>query len=227
MTDLRLHWISGSGPCWRVMLALARKGLDFESIRLDPSKGEQKTPGFLALNPRGKVPVLEHGDFVLTESFAILHYLEALAPDPTLFGEDEPSRSLMLSRLLEHETYLHPHLQAVAGIIFRDQVAAKQEALAEAAEASRMELTKLENQLEGPYLLGRLPTAWDLTVFTDLMRVRRALGRVPELASVRPLGSLLEDSEKFASWFAHIEAWPGYEDAYPPHWRAGPSETSR
>jgi len=220
MTKLRLHWISGSGPCWRVMLALGRKGLDYTSNRLDPSKGEQKTPEFLAVNPRGKVPVLEHEDFVLTESYAILHYLDALAPEARMFGRDARTQSRVLSRLLEHDGYLHPQLQAVAGIVFRDQVEAKASELSDAADASRLELQRLETSFEGPYLLGEDPTALDVTLYTDLMRVRRALSRIEDHASTRALSELLESSERFGPWFQQFEAWPGYDAAYPPHWRA-------
>src|ERR1700687_4924858 len=81
-----VYTISGAPRPWRVMLGLIAKGIDFEVRTLDASKKEHKAAEFLALNPRGRVPVLRNGDFVLPESMAILSYLDKQHPDPPLFG---------------------------------------------------------------------------------------------------------------------------------------------
>ena len=81
-----LHWISGSPYAWRVMLALEVKQVPYVSRLLDSSKGDLETQEFLRLNPRGQVPVLTHGDYVLTESLAILAYLDRQFPTPPIFG---------------------------------------------------------------------------------------------------------------------------------------------
>src|SRR3954470_18066619 len=73
---LELYWGSGSPFAWRVMLTLEVKRLSYESKLLEFSKSEHKTPSFLRLNPRGKIPVLKDGDLVLYESLAIMAYLE-------------------------------------------------------------------------------------------------------------------------------------------------------
>ena len=72
---IEIFWGSGSGPSWRVLLALAFKKLPFESHLLSFSKGEHKSPEMLAMNPRGKVPVLKDGAFHLAESLAICSYV--------------------------------------------------------------------------------------------------------------------------------------------------------
>ena len=56
---LELYWGSGSTPAWRVLLALTYKELPFTSNLLSFSKRETRTPAFLAMNPRGKVPTRE------------------------------------------------------------------------------------------------------------------------------------------------------------------------
>src|ERR1700761_3221721 len=56
----------------RVRLTAAALGLKLEEIALDFTKGEHKKPEYLALNPNGAVPTLSDGDFVLTESRAIM-----------------------------------------------------------------------------------------------------------------------------------------------------------
>ena len=92
---IEVFWGSGSPFAWRVLLALEAKGLAYQSRLLEFSKGDSKTPEFLALNPRGQVPVLRDGGYVVYESIAILAYLERKYPEPPLFGATpkKPARS--------------------------------------------------------------------------------------------------------------------------------------
>ena len=72
---LRLHAFELSGHAHRVELFLSLLGIPCERIEVDLMKGAHKRPDFIALNPFGKVPVLEDGDVVLPDSNAILVYL--------------------------------------------------------------------------------------------------------------------------------------------------------
>lgn len=73
----------------KVKIVLAEKAIDYEMIELDLQNGEHKAPEFLQKNPLGRVPVLETDDGAfLTEAIAICRYLEALYPQPNLFGSD-------------------------------------------------------------------------------------------------------------------------------------------
>lgn len=94
MTAARtLYLVNGSIPSWRVMLALHEKGLPFEPRRLRVMRAERetRTPEFLALNPRGKTPVLVEPDgTTINESLAILTYLELRYPDPPLLPHGDP-----------------------------------------------------------------------------------------------------------------------------------------
>src|SRR5258708_19993630 len=83
---LTLYWGSGSPFSWRVLLALEHKGLQFESQLLHFDKQEQQSPQMLKMNPRGRVPVLKDGDYVVFESVAILYYLDLKYPQPPIFG---------------------------------------------------------------------------------------------------------------------------------------------
>jgi glutathione S-transferase len=81
---------SGNTPNPRkVKIVLAEKAINYEMVELDLMNGEHKTPEFLQKNPLGRVPVLEtdEGEF-LTEAIAICRYLEALYPEPNLFGKN-------------------------------------------------------------------------------------------------------------------------------------------
>src|SRR5688500_20000492 len=80
--------VSGSPRGWRVLLACVVKGVAFETRLMSFGAGELKSESFLALNPRGRVRVLRDGDLVLSESIAILGYLERKHPTPALISED-------------------------------------------------------------------------------------------------------------------------------------------
>lgn len=78
----------------RVHWALEELGVPYEKHRVDLSKGEQRSPEFLALNPNGKVPVLVDGDVTLFESLAILLHLgEAYGAERDLFPAPGPARA--------------------------------------------------------------------------------------------------------------------------------------
>jgi len=68
----------------RVLWTLRELDVDFEFVNVDPSRGELRRPEFLAVNPAGKLPVLVDGDFVLTESVAIVLYLAEKYPEKGL-----------------------------------------------------------------------------------------------------------------------------------------------
>lgn len=71
----------------RVRIFAAEKGIDLPSREISIPKREQKSPEYLALNPRGQTPALQLDDgTVIAESVAICRYLEALHPEPNLFG---------------------------------------------------------------------------------------------------------------------------------------------
>jgi glutathione S-transferase len=78
---IRLHRFALSGHAHRAQLMLSLLGVPYELVDVDVTRGAQRTPEFLALNPFGQVPVIEDGDTVVADSNAILVYL-ALTRDP-------------------------------------------------------------------------------------------------------------------------------------------------
>jgi len=83
----------------RVRIFLAEKGLSIETVQVDLMTGENLGSPFLAVNPRGIVPVLELDDGTrIDESVSICRYLEDLHPQPPLMGVDPKSRAIIDSR---------------------------------------------------------------------------------------------------------------------------------
>lgn len=85
---LQLHSYWRSSCSFRIRIALNLKGLDYEYKAVNLITGEQSSPEFLKLNPMGYVPVLVDGDVVVSDSFAILMYLEEKYPQHPLLPQD-------------------------------------------------------------------------------------------------------------------------------------------
>ena len=90
---LVLHGYWRSGAAYRTRIALNLKGLAYESRAVDLRAGEQRAGAYLALAPQGMVPALETDSGVLTQSPAILEWLEETHPDPPLLPADPRERA--------------------------------------------------------------------------------------------------------------------------------------
>jgi maleylacetoacetate isomerase len=88
-----LHGYWRSGTAYRTRIALNLKGLAYDQAGVDLRKGEQKSAAYLALNPQGLVPALEVDGVVLTQSPAILEWLEETVPEPALLPVDAAGRA--------------------------------------------------------------------------------------------------------------------------------------
>ncbi|MFT4799501.1 MAG: glutathione S-transferase, partial [Candidatus Azotimanducaceae bacterium] len=86
---MKLYDYMGAPNPRRVKIFAAEKSIELELVNCDMSKRQHKTPEFLLKNPSGKIPVLELDDGrFIAESVAICRYLEAIQPEPNLFGRD-------------------------------------------------------------------------------------------------------------------------------------------
>jgi glutathione S-transferase len=86
---MKLYDYPGAPNPRRVKIFAAEKGIELELVNCDMATGAHKTAEFLKKNPSGKIPVLELDDGrCIPESVAICRYLEAVQPEPNLFGKD-------------------------------------------------------------------------------------------------------------------------------------------
>jgi glutathione S-transferase len=92
---LKLHHHPFSTFSRRVRIALLEKNIPCELIEVDMMARAHRNPAYLALNPYGRVPTLEEDGFILYESTAILEYLEATHPTPSLVPSDARGRALV------------------------------------------------------------------------------------------------------------------------------------
>ena len=217
---IEVFWLSGSPFAWRVLLGLAIKGLDYESRLLQASEREHKAPWYLEMNPRGKVPVLRDGGTVLSESIAILAYLDRKYPDPPLFGATPAETGGIWRRIFENENFLGPHVAAIIGPILFGGLDDKVDAVKAAAGHLHEELARLDASLAGErFLAGDDITAADVALYPVTQILLRATNK--DIAAPLDLGlsSLAPRYANLAAWAGRIEALPGYDATYPPHWR--------
>lgn len=103
-----LHGYWRSGAAYRVRIALALKGLAYDQVNHDLRTGGQADPAYAALNPQRLVPALEVDGIVLTQSVAILEWLDERFPDPPLMPADANGRAIVRGMVATIATDVHP-----------------------------------------------------------------------------------------------------------------------
>ena len=121
---MKLYSYWRSGAAYRLRIAFALKGVAFEQVPVHLVKGEQKSDAYRALNPLGLVPALELGDgTVLTQSLAILDWLDRTQPEPPLLPADPVARAQVMGAGMAIAVDTHPiqnvgvvaHFKAMSG----------------------------------------------------------------------------------------------------------------
>ena len=199
---LRLHDNHLSGNGYKPRLLMAHLGRTYERIEVDILKGESRTPEFLAMNPNGRIPVLELDDGIcIAESNAILFYL---AEGSRFLPTDRRGRALTLQWMF-FEQYSHEPFIAVARHWMqhmemtddqRAQLPAKQ-------EGGRAALAVMETHLGGSRWFGG-----DAMTIADI-----ALYAYTHVAEEG--GFDLERYPAVGAWLGRVEEQPGHVPMHP------------
>ena len=221
---LELYWGSGSPYSWRVQLALEYKRLPYESHLLDFAKQEHKSPQLLRMNPRGRVPVLKDGEFVVNESLACLLYIDRKYPEPPLFGRTAEDSASIMRVICEYQAYAETPLLEIVAAVFFDTLAEKIEDVTRAMHVMAAEARTIENRLgSSDWLVGEHVSAADLVVFPQIMLLLRALEKREAEELRERFIPMDQNYPAIAAWLRRMEQLPGYDRTYPPHWREGAS----
>jgi glutathione S-transferase len=215
-----LYWGSGSPYAWRVLLALEFKRLPYTSHLLQFSKQEHKSPQMLALNPRGRVPVLKDGDYVVFESLAVLYYLDLKYPAPPIFGHTPEEAGVIMRVICEFQAYAERQATNILTTVFAKTPNLPAADLTAAMHVVASEARTIEGRLsKSDWIVGENFSAADMVIFPTIQLLRRALNR-PEARDLSSRFLPLETNyPALDRWIARVEALPGYERTYPPHWR--------
>jgi maleylpyruvate isomerase len=164
------------------------KGVEAVHVPHHLRRGEQQAPGYLALNPQGLVPALELEDgAVLTQSLAIIEWLEESVPHPRLLPADPVERAHVRAFALALAADTHPlqNLRVLARLRAMGRQEAEVQAWAADANAAGLEACEaLLRGAGGPFCFGGAPTMADICLVPQLGNARRfgvEVSRFPRL----------------------------------------------
>ncbi|WP_094675671.1 glutathione S-transferase family protein [Hydrocoleum sp. CS-953] len=218
---IELFSFQGSLFGWRVQLALAIHNIDYISHYLDPSTGEHKQPNYLALNPRGKVPLLKHGEFFVRESIAILVYLDSLSPEWQLFGNTSQEQAIIWQQVCEIENIIVPLLLQLIPPIFFGGLAGKEEQVIENFQKLKGEFTILNDNVlaDKNWLAGDKLSAADIAIYPIFKFVEK-LAAQEEVSKLNiDILPIEQKYPKLGNLLQKIDEMPNVDSLYPPDWR--------
>lgn len=206
-----------SSASYRVRIALNFKGLEARhvAVHLNRNGGEQFGAAFRALNPQALVPVLADDGLALTQSLAILEYLEERYPQPPLLPASIEARARARQLALAVACDIHPinnlrvlkYLTGTLGLSEDAKTQWVRHWIASGFDALEAQLAAAER--DGPYCLGSLPTIADCCLVPQFFNARRFgvdLAAYPTLAAIEAACQRLPAFQR-----AHPDAQPDAE----------------
>jgi maleylacetoacetate isomerase len=190
---MKLYSAARSSASFRVRIALNLKGLPYEYAAVDLVHGEQFKDAFRDLNPAELVPVLDHDGALLTQSLAIIEYLEEKYPQPPLLPHDPLERAYVRSIALAIACEIHP-LNNLRVLRYLVKQLGQSEDARDAWYRHWVEqgLAHVEAQLaahrrSGQFVLGDAVTLADVLVVPQIFNARRfdcRLNHVPTVMRI-------------------------------------------
>ncbi len=204
MSEVVLYDYWRSSAAYRVRIALNLKGVAYRRVPIDLSQGVQLGADYMALNPQGLVPALAIDGLLLTQSLAIIDYLDANFPDPPMVSSDPASRSRTLAQALIIAADIHPINNLRVLNYLRRELGQGEDAVNRWYRHWIAEgLTALEAQAPEQGLFGGArPNLADVCL-------------VPQLANARRFDQPLEPYPKLVAIDAVLRELPAYAAAAP------------
>lgn len=174
---MKLHGYFRSAAAYRVRIALNLKNLSVEHVHHHLRKGEQRAPAYLALNPQGLVPALELDDgAVLTQSLAIIEWLDEMHPEPPLLPSDSLQRARVRAFAMAIACDVHPLQNLRVLFRLRNLPVAESVVVGWAGSVNETGLEACEAliaRVPGPFCFGEGPTLADICLVPQLGNARR------------------------------------------------------
>lgn len=166
-----------SSASYRVRIALNLKQIKYESVPIDLLQGAHRDEEYRSRNPQGLVPVLEVEGRRLTQSLAIIHYLEATHPEPKLVPTDPLDRAHVLALALTIACDIHPLnnlrvLKYLVGPLGQEEEA-KSEWIANWVGQGFEALEAMAAERSGRFLFGDSPSLADICLVPQMFNARR------------------------------------------------------
>lgn len=202
---LRLYDYWRSSAAYRVRIALNLKGVAYEAVDTSLLHGEQRDPAYLARNPQGLVPMLEVGDLRLTQSLAIIDWLDAAYPAPRLIPADPAARAAELAKAMVVAADIHPINNLRILKYLKNDLGQPQDAIDQWARhwiAEGFAALEAMADADAPYLSGAVPGLADVFL-------------VPQMANARRVDTPLDPYPKLVAIDARATALAPFAKAHP------------
>jgi glutathione S-transferase len=204
---MKLYGFPPSPNTWKVRAVAAHLGIPLEFALIDLTKGQQRTPDYLALNPTGRTPTLVDGDLVLWESTAIMQYLASQKPN-SLWPDNLRARADIMRWQSWH--LQHWSKEACEPLVFQRLVKKRlnlgppDAAIVERGiEGFHREARVLDAHLsKQPYLTGSELTLADISVAASITYSKEA--EIP-----------VEPYQHIQDWFTRVSALPAWRQTAP------------
>jgi maleylpyruvate isomerase len=182
---MKLHGYFRSSAAYRVRIALNLKGLSVQHVSHHLRKGEQRAPAYLALNPQGLVPSLELDDgSVLTQSLAIIEWLDEVHPQPPLLPGDPTAKARVRAFALAIAADTHP-LQNLRVLLRLKAAGVDADAWARDINFQGLEVANtLIAREPGPFCFGASPTLADICLVPRMANARRFKADISKLERI-------------------------------------------
>ncbi|HEX8061947.1 MAG TPA: maleylacetoacetate isomerase [Allosphingosinicella sp.] len=177
MTRPRLFDYFRSSACYRVRIALNLKGVDYEAVQVNLVEGGQKGPEYRALNPQGLIPALEIDGRLLTQSLAIIDYLESTRSEFALLPVEAAEAAHVRALALMIACDIHPLnnlriLKYLSGPLGQSQEARDAWYRHWVGEGFAA-LETMAAPRSGRFLFGDSPTLADICLVPQMFNARR------------------------------------------------------
>lgn len=195
---IRLYDYWRSSAAYRVRIALNLKGVAYEAVDTSLFHGEQRDPDYLARNPQGLVPTLEVDGLKLTQSLAIIDWLDTTYPEPRLIPDDPVARAAELAKAMVIAADIHPINNLRILKYLKAPLGHAQDEIDEWARHWIMEgFAALEAMADParPFLSGAAPGLADIFLVPQMANARRVntpLDAFPKLVEIDARASALE-----------------------------------
>jgi len=185
---LRLYHWEPNANSGKPMLALAEKGVPYESHYLDLLKFDQHQPAYLAVNPDGTIPAMVHGDLVLTESTPMMEYVDEAFDGPALQPADARGRARMGQMTGMLDAYGYRAMVWDVAVERLEKAEPDETLIADGLSQAETVLKVLTSlKADGPWLLGDQLTLADLHAapivgyFVKVAEGQKLLAEFPEI----------------------------------------------
>ena len=212
MTAVLLHDYYRSSAAYRVRIALNLKGVEYQRHAVNLVEGEQQDAGYRELNPQGFVPMLEIDGHRLTQSLAIIGYLDATRPEPPLIPNDPAGAAHVRAMALAVACDIHP-LNNLRVLKYLSRELGQPEEARDAwyrhwvAEGLKA-LETMARPSAGDFLFGDRVTLADICLVPQLYNARRFA------VTITPYPTLRRVDENANALGAFAEAHPDRQEAH-------------